>query len=146
MLFFCLMWSFCSLFSARKRKLVLNFLLILNFKFIFSHTQNTALWEKSLPLKTKTQVHFGISSRHFTDARDTQKHNIQNSKCHHSSTRLQLHSRKKTRLIVTIDISQNRVILSKNILAWWDKMDCILKSAQKSDLKKISHVKQLLVL
>lgn len=38
MLFFCLMWSFCTLFLARKSKLILNILLIFEI-YLFQHTR-----------------------------------------------------------------------------------------------------------
>ena len=72
MLFFCLIWLFCVFFSARKRKLVLNVLLIFQV-YLFSHTEHCIVIVKtSFEENDYHSEHtLAINSRHFTGVKSS---------------------------------------------------------------------------
>ena len=98
MLFFCLMRSFYTLFSARKKKHVLC---------IFSHTQK---FRCDKVITSFEENYYHLKPRHFKGVTDTQKYNNQNNNCQRSSTGLQPNL-EKTKLTANLEIVQNLVIL-----------------------------------
>ena len=161
MLFFCLVWSCCTLFSARKRKRIFEFSYFWSLSFpthrtLYCDKVETSFEENHYHLGHKLRCTLPLIQDISQESEATTEHVLLKKLFLKISQYSQENNCVKSPFnkvaglqtwwpVQTLNFF--KILSSCRKISWhdWIKWIVFLESAQKSDLENISHVKQLLI-